>query len=127
MLREAGVVPRQNQLPASVTKSRTTLAELQTASGRRVSAKVFIDATSEGDLMALAGVSFTVGRDSSTIHGESLAGTGLIEILRPQPFAQHTAALPCTAVAELSLVWPFRLQMNQSRHLFSLGVANLLP
>jgi hypothetical protein len=39
-----------------------------------VAAKVFIDCTYEGDLMARAGVSYTFGRESSAQYGESLAG-----------------------------------------------------
>jgi hypothetical protein len=35
---------------------------------------VFIDATYEGDLMAMAGVSFTVGREANALHGETLNG-----------------------------------------------------
>jgi len=38
-----------------------------------VRAKVFIDATYEGDLMAKAGVSYTVGREGPDAFGESLA------------------------------------------------------
>ena len=39
-----------------------------------VSAKEFIDASYEGDLMAAAKVSYTVGRESTTQYGESLNG-----------------------------------------------------
>lgn len=38
-----------------------------------VRAKMFIDATYEGDLMAKAGVSYTVGREGPDAYGESLA------------------------------------------------------
>jgi hypothetical protein len=41
---------------------------------RTVSARVFIDCTYEGDLMARAGVSYTFGRESSDTYGEALAG-----------------------------------------------------
>ena len=34
-------------------------------SGRRFAGRVFIDATYEGDLMATAGVSYTVGREAN--------------------------------------------------------------
>jgi len=37
-------------------------------------AKIFIDATYEGDLMAQAGVSYTLGREGISQYGESLAG-----------------------------------------------------
>lgn len=39
-----------------------------------VTAKIFIDATYEGDLMAAAGVSYRVGRESADEFGEELAG-----------------------------------------------------
>ena len=39
-----------------------------------VSARVFIDCTYEGDLMAAAGVTYTFGRESCDQYGESLAG-----------------------------------------------------
>ncbi|MFC4855260.1 FAD-dependent oxidoreductase [Actinophytocola glycyrrhizae] len=37
-------------------------------------AAVYIDASYEGDLMAAAGVSYRVGRESRALHGESFAG-----------------------------------------------------
>lgn len=39
-----------------------------------VEAKVFIDCTYEGDLMAKAGVSYTVGREDNSVYGETLNG-----------------------------------------------------
>ena len=45
-----------------------------TLSGKTFSGKVFIDATYEGDLMAAAGVSFFVGRESNATYGETLNG-----------------------------------------------------
>ena len=39
-------------------------------------AKVFADCTYEGDLLAQAGVSYTVGRESTQEYGEPLAGVG---------------------------------------------------
>ena len=39
-------------------------------SGRRLAGRYFIDATYEGDLMAAAGVSYQVGRESSAQYGE---------------------------------------------------------
>jgi hypothetical protein len=43
-------------------------------SGRRFRAKMFIDATYEGDLLAKAGVSFTVGREANAQYNETLNG-----------------------------------------------------
>ena len=50
------------------------VVEAKTRDARRVSAKVFIDCTYEGDLMARAGVAYTFGRESRDAYGESLAG-----------------------------------------------------
>lgn len=43
-------------------------------SGRVFRGKVFIDATYEGDLMAAAKVSYTVGREANALYGETLNG-----------------------------------------------------
>jgi len=40
----------------------------------RVKARIFIDASYEGDLMAYSGVSYTVGRESRDQYNESMAG-----------------------------------------------------
>ena len=52
----------------------TTITEIVCESGKVFTADQFIDASDEGDLMAQAGVSYTVGRESSAAYGESLAG-----------------------------------------------------
>ncbi|OQP61759.1 xanthan lyase [Niastella vici] len=44
---------------------------------KRVAAKMFIDCSYEGDLMAKAGVSFTVGRESGSLYNESFNGVQL--------------------------------------------------
>ena len=43
-------------------------------SGNRYEGKMFIDATYEGDLMAAAGVSYTVGREANAQYGEEWNG-----------------------------------------------------
>lgn len=43
-------------------------------SGELYRGRMFIDATYEGDLMAAAGVSYTVGRESNSTYGETLNG-----------------------------------------------------
>ena len=49
-------------------------AEPRTRAARQVVARVFIDCSYEGDLMARAGVSYVFGRESRSEFGESLAG-----------------------------------------------------
>ncbi|NLO32670.1 MAG: FAD-dependent oxidoreductase [Candidatus Hydrogenedentes bacterium] len=50
------------------------IVSLSTLSGKRYYGKRFIDATYEGDLMAAAGVSYTVGRESNAVYDETLNG-----------------------------------------------------
>ncbi|MEE6295554.1 FAD-dependent oxidoreductase [Georgenia wangjunii] len=45
-----------------------------TAGGRRFTAAVLVDASYEGDLLALAGVPYAVGREDRALHGERFAG-----------------------------------------------------
>jgi hypothetical protein len=73
-LAEVGVTPRWQQRLASVTKSGQRITEIKMEDGTIYRAKMFIDATYEGDLMAMAGVSFTFGREGTNVYGESLNG-----------------------------------------------------
>lgn len=77
MLKEAKVRVVYNQLldlENGVVKNGRAIERLITISGDEYKAKMFIDATYEGDLMAKAGVSYTVGREASSQYDESLAG-----------------------------------------------------
>jgi hypothetical protein len=51
-----------------------TIDGIRMKSGRVFRGRVFIDASYEGDLMALAGVSYAVGRESNGKYGETLNG-----------------------------------------------------
>jgi len=44
------------------------------AAARTITARVFIDCSYEGDLMARSGVAYTFGREAKSTYGESLAG-----------------------------------------------------
>ncbi|MEZ2445057.1 FAD-dependent oxidoreductase [Chitinophaga sp. RCC_12] len=63
-----------------VKKEGGKITAITTLSGHTYSGKVFIDATYEGDLMAAAGVSYTVGREAVATYGESWNGvqTGVL-------------------------------------------------
>ena len=50
------------------------IQSFKTLSGKTFSGKIFIDATYEGDLMAAAGVSYHVGRESTDTYGEKWNG-----------------------------------------------------
>ncbi|MFT6811267.1 MAG: hypothetical protein ACJA01_004515 [Saprospiraceae bacterium] len=57
-----------------VSKNSNTINSISMESGETYHGKMFIDATYEGDLLAAAGISYTVGRESNTQYGESLNG-----------------------------------------------------
>jgi hypothetical protein len=50
------------------------ITSITTLSGKTYRGKMFIDATYVGDLMAAAGVTYTVGREAESQYGENLAG-----------------------------------------------------
>lgn len=57
-----------------ITKEGGRIRSIRMESGRTFAGRMFVDATYEGDLMALAGVSFTVGREANALYDETLNG-----------------------------------------------------
>ncbi len=77
MLKEAGIQVEYNQKldrAKGVQKRGNRISAITMLSGKTYRGKMFIDATYEGDLMAAAGVSYTVGRESNSQYGETLNG-----------------------------------------------------
>ncbi len=74
MLAEAGVRVVFNQHLASVVMNGPRIAQVVMADGSAHRSRMFVDTTYEGDLMAMAGVTFTVGREGTNTYGESYAG-----------------------------------------------------
>jgi hypothetical protein len=77
MIRNLDIQIRYNQRlkrPDGVSVTGNSIKSIQMESGDTYSGKVFIDATYEGDLMAAAGISYTVGRESNAQYGETLNG-----------------------------------------------------
>ena len=66
------IVDAQKQ-GASITSINVESVE-NTAQTKNISAKVFVDCTYEGDLMARAGVSYVVGREDNKVYGEDYNG-----------------------------------------------------
>ena len=73
MLAEAGVTVMTRRVLKLVEKEGNQITRLKTSDGD-FSAAIFIDGTYEGDLMANAGVTWTIGREGRREFGESLAG-----------------------------------------------------
>lgn len=73
MLSEAKVQVLTKRVLKSVSKVNARITHIETSNGE-YRAKVFIDASYEGDLLAAAGVSWTIGREGKKEFGESYAG-----------------------------------------------------
>ena len=69
--RKDGVDIAEIELENSAAPSRKT--------NRKVKAKVFIDCSYEGDLMARAGVSYFVGREANSLYNETYNGVQLMD------------------------------------------------
>ncbi len=79
MIADAGVnVVYNEQLDRTpgkgVTMDGKRITAITTLSGKTYHGKMFIDASYVGDLMAAAGVSYTVGREPESQYGEDMAG-----------------------------------------------------
>lgn len=57
-----------------VSKSGLHVRSITTEDGKTWQAKIFADCSYEGDLMAQAGVRYTVGREGTQVYNEDLAG-----------------------------------------------------
>lgn len=94
MLREAGVTVITGEAIKAVRRKGPRLTVLVTAGGREYEGRQFIDASYEGDLMALAGVSHTHGREGREQYGEPLAGFHPMPV-RAQPSAVMGSVCAC--------------------------------
>ncbi len=77
MLQEHRVDVRRGRLlrdGSGVQKDGARLVSLRTEDGALVRAGMFLDCTYEGDLLAEAGCSFVIGRESNARYGETLNG-----------------------------------------------------
>lgn len=59
---------------AEVKKDGNRITSLVFENGNTITARMFIDATYEGDLLARTGVSYFVGREDNSLHGETVNG-----------------------------------------------------
>jgi len=122
MLDEANVKVLIECRLKKVTKEGARITAIVT-SDRTFAAKVFIDATYEGDLMAAAGVSWTIGREGRADYGESLAGkrypkakmdiNGFDADGKPLPLITTTDAGPEEAGDSNVMVYSFRLCLTE--------------
>jgi hypothetical protein len=65
---------RLSEAKAAVLKKGTQIVQIKAENGKIFKAKFFIDATIEGDLLAKAGISNTIGREANSQYNETLNG-----------------------------------------------------
>ena len=92
MTKEAGVTVLREARLAKLAKDGTRITGLTTDDGRRVHARMFIDTTYEGDLLAAAGVSYTLRREGNAKYGEQYNGIHYTEKYRPRTNHQTPGA-----------------------------------
>jgi hypothetical protein len=123
MLKEAGVSVLTKQTLEGVEKAGARIVGLRTSGGMHT-AKIFIDATYEGDLMARAGVVWHLGRESRDEYGESFAGrqypkeklaiNGFDANGLPLPFITSLRPGDDQAGEETVMVYSFRLCLTKN-------------
>ncbi len=74
LLKDAGVPVYFEHRLKDVTKDGARITALRAENGDAFQAAVYVDATYEGDLLAAAGASFTVGREGNAKYGEKHNG-----------------------------------------------------
>lgn len=113
---------------APVDETGCPIPEPKKRSVITVSAKVFIDCSYEGDLLAVSGVRYTWGRESRDHYGESLAGVRpslwvhdidpYVEPGNPEsgliPFVQDRKIGPLGSSDSLSMGYCFRYEFDMS-------------
>ncbi len=87
------VIYNQRIKKVSKKKSRIRSVDLANTYGpdkttQRIEAAVFLDCTYEGDLFAMAGVSYTVGREDNSVYNETLNGFYLAEYRKQSGYHQ---------------------------------------
>jgi len=92
----------------SVTKKGNLISEIileslnKTVSNYRVTAKIFIDCSYEGDLMAKAGVSYTVGREGNDVYQETFNG---VQFMKGHQMLDGIDPYKISGDASSGLVW----------------------
>lgn len=87
MLKEAKVevvTARLDRTPGGVVKQGARIVAVKSDDGRSFAARVFLDCSYEGDLLAAAGCRFVVGREANAAYGETLNGVQVMNATKHQ-------------------------------------------
>jgi hypothetical protein len=90
-----------------VVKEGNSLQQIRVLSAGKpdtisIQARIFLDCSYEGDLMAMAGVSYTVGRESNELYGETYNG---VQLLDEHQFPDGIDPYRKTGNPESGLLW----------------------
>ncbi|HSI65683.1 MAG TPA: FAD-dependent oxidoreductase [Candidatus Saccharimonadia bacterium] len=110
MAKEANVPVHFNARLASAKKDGARITEIVMENGDVFRAKMFIDATYEGDLMARAKVSYTLMREGNAKYGETYNGIHYTE--KYQPRTNHLKPGPTGRVPGGQGVWDRDLPLD---------------
>jgi len=107
LLEEEDIPVRFSSKVSSADVQSSTIKSLKTYDNITFSARRFIDASYEGDLLAAASVSFNIGRESASTYGEKFAGRSKIDEKNQfpasvNPFDKNGSPLPGIASGNLS-------------------------
>lgn len=110
LIKEAGLTIVKNYRLTDVKKDGAWIKEITVensvkpspGSNRVIRAKMFIDCTYEGDLMARAGVSYTIGRESNSQYGETFNG---VQVSDFHQLPDHIDPYQIEGNAKSGLVW----------------------
>ncbi|MBC8136900.1 MAG: FAD-dependent oxidoreductase [Fibrella sp.] len=72
--KDAGVTVLSRHFLDAVESDGGAIRRIRLIGGKTVEARVFLDATYEGDLLAKAGVTYTIGREPNRRYGETING-----------------------------------------------------
>ncbi|MEP6626426.1 MAG: FAD-dependent oxidoreductase [Ginsengibacter sp.] len=127
-IKEAGIPVIYNKRINKVVKKNTNIESVNLVNtygkekgNQIITAKVFLDCTYEGDLMALAGVSYTVGREDNSVYDENYSGFQLPAYHKQSGFHQFPDGVsPYKAPGDASsgLLWGIS---NQTPELMGKG------
>jgi hypothetical protein len=130
MLKEAKVAiftKHRLKEKTGVKKNNNRISAITMENGASFGARVFIDATYEGDLMAFAGVSYTVGREAQSLYDEYSAGIrdgsghrSAFENGKLLPGIQPTPPGPIGSGDKKTQAYNFRLSLTNNKN-------NLVP